>query len=169
LHRHGIPAKVDLGDKRGIRIGAVHLDLPDEPLQFPCYALFLDPAKALIIKGKDLWPYYDDKGNEDTEKLVPKDILTMEDINWKIRENPELKTGIHKKINGAVRIGVGAFVEKIGKPGQQEDEKVEKKYPRKWDPEVYGELKLENVLHVEGDESWGSVTKEDQRVWVTIF
>jgi len=143
--------------------------LPDEPLQFPCYALFLDPANALIIKGKDLWPYRDDKGNEDPEKLVPKGILTTEDINRKIRENPKLKTGVHKAINVALRIGVGAFVKSFGKPGQEEEEEVETKPPRTWDPEVDGELKLENILHVGGDESWGSVTKEDRRVWVTIF
>ena len=143
--------------------------MPDEPPQFPCYALFLDPANALIIKGKDLCPYRDGKGNEYPEKLVPKGILTTEDINRNIRENPKLKNGVYKAINDAVRIGVGAFVKNFGKPGRREEEDVETKPPRKWDPQVDGELKLEDTLHVIGDESWGPVTKEDQRVWVTIF
>ena len=63
--------------------------MPDEALQFPCYALFLDPANALIIKGKDVEPYRDGKGNEDPQRLMPKKILTTEDINRSNREMPK--------------------------------------------------------------------------------
>jgi hypothetical protein len=63
--------------------------MPDEVLQFPCYALFLDPANALIIKGKDVGPYRDIKGNEDPQRLVPKAIMTTKDINQSNREIPK--------------------------------------------------------------------------------
>jgi hypothetical protein len=87
--RHGIPVAVDLADQRGVCTGAVHLDMPDEALQFPCYSLFLDPANALIIKGKDVEPYRDDKGNEDPQRPTPKKIMTTEDINRRNREMPK--------------------------------------------------------------------------------
>ncbi|KAI1814779.1 HET-domain-containing protein [Poronia punctata] len=87
--RHGIPVAVDFADGRGVSIGAVHLDMPDEPLQFPCYALFLDPANALIIRAKDFEPYRNEKGEEDPRKLVPKKIMTTADVNQVIREIPK--------------------------------------------------------------------------------
>lgn len=86
---HGIPVKIDLGDERGVCAGSVHLDMPDEPLQFPCFALFLDPAKALIIKGKDLEPAHDLNRNEGQSKLVPQRILTTADVNRNYRESPK--------------------------------------------------------------------------------
>jgi hypothetical protein len=52
--------------------------MPDEPLQFRCYALFLNPAKALIIKAKDPKPVHDQNGNNDASELVPRTNLTTE-------------------------------------------------------------------------------------------
>ena len=176
--------------------------MPDEALQFPCYALFLDPANALIIKGKDVEPYRDDKGNEDPQRLIPKKIMTTEDINRSNREMPkgditiwlpgdktskdpakraprplvipegeyrvlrrigkaEGRSLLHKSINDAVRIGVGQFV------GNYVDSAVRE--PRLYNRELDGPLTLDNVLSVQGHESWGPVTRNDPIVWVTIF
>ncbi|GAP92189.1 putative heterokaryon incompatibility protein [Rosellinia necatrix] len=95
--RHGIPVAIEFADHRGVCTGEVYLDMPGEPLQFPCYALFLDPANALIIKGKDTEPYRDDAGNEDQQRLVPKNILTTEDINRSDQEMPKGDTTIWLK------------------------------------------------------------------------
>ncbi|KAH8774785.1 heterokaryon incompatibility protein-domain-containing protein [Diaporthe sp. PMI_573] len=203
--RHGIPVKIDLGDERGVCAGAVYLDMPDEPLQFPCYALFVDPGKALIIKGKELQPYLDANGKDDPNRLVPKGILSTEDVNRYYREPPKgettvgvkgdenstdperrkprqvtiseennrelweywkdrRKTRVHKATNDAVRIGMGEFVRT-----RIEDLEREKQEPVKYDTAVQADLKLEDVLHVEGDGSWGPVTDDDQKVLVTVL
>lgn len=86
---HGIPVKIDLGDERGVCAGSIHPDMPDTPLEFPCYALFLDPAKALIIRGKDLEPARGKNGEPDPSKLIPKAIMTTEDINRNYAEPPK--------------------------------------------------------------------------------
>jgi hypothetical protein len=149
--RHGIPVEIVLDDERGTCTGAVHLDFPDEPLQFPCYALFLDPGNAFIIRGKELHAYQDEKGNDHLEKLVLKGIMTSEDINRNWRETPKGEVTIevraigpviisedenrklqqhlkgrsmvHKALNDAVRVGVGEFCEKIryGRQKKKED------------------------------------------------
>lgn len=176
--------------------------MPGDPLQFPCYALFIDPANAIIIKGKDVEPYRDDKGNEDPQRLVPKKIMTTEDINRINREIPKgdmtiylpgdktskdpakraprplvipedeyrelRKIGdadgrslLHKSMNDAVRVGVGEFVKNCSGESVKE--------PRPYDRELDGPLTLDTVLSVQGNESWGPVTRNDPIVWVTIF
>ncbi|RYP91992.1 hypothetical protein DL770_001847 [Monosporascus sp. CRB-9-2] len=95
--RYGIPVKINLGDKHGVCAGAVHLDMPDEPLQFPCYAFFLGPGKALIIKGKELDPYRDASGKDNPNGLVPKSILSTEDVNRYYREPPKGETTVGVK------------------------------------------------------------------------
>ncbi|KAK2767497.1 hypothetical protein FQN54_003654 [Arachnomyces sp. PD_36] len=197
--RHGIPVEIDLGDERGICIGAIHLDQPDEPLPFPCYALFLDPENALIIRSQDLEPERDSQGNEIAGKLIPKPILTTEDINRSLREplkelntfwlrgdensdDPEKRapravqvpaeelrilsemTGkpyqLHKSLNDAVRIGVGAFL--------KYREEAEGKKSRPYNREVDGELTLDKVLNVRSGETWGQVPKDAQRFQIIL-
>lgn len=67
-------------------IGAVHLDFPSETLKYPCYALFLDAANALTIRGKDLIPRRDPQG---VESLVPKPILSTTNAIREIFELPK--------------------------------------------------------------------------------
>jgi len=82
--RHGIPVSIDLGDERGTCVGAVHCDFADESLEFPCYALFLDPENALIIRSQDREPYKDDQGNMHEDRLVPKRILCTTKVTTNI-------------------------------------------------------------------------------------
>jgi hypothetical protein len=178
--------------------------MPDEALQFPCYALFLDPAKALIIKSKDLEPVRDENGNEDQSKLIPQHIFTTEDINQYYREPPKGKQKVwikgnknspypkarkrrevtvseeenykiweywrekrremaHQAINDAVRIGLGEFVKKTIE--ELDKERLE---PMEYDPAVHGDLKLEDIEHTIGGQSWGPVTRDDPKVWVKL-
>lgn len=78
-----------MGDERGFSTGAVHLDMPNEPLTFPCYALFLDPAHALIIKGVE--PQERQIRSSLGVKFLPsKTIMTTTDVN---RRKIEMPTG----------------------------------------------------------------------------
>lgn len=164
--RHGIPVEIDLEDDRGISIGALHLDVPDEPISYPCYALFLDPSKALILRTKELEPKLDERGVEDPNTLVSKEVLTTIDVNRNVAENPDMKAFAFQAIFEVVRIGVGIFVkaakENKDKPAEEEKE------PEVWDEAKHGKLTLDKILHVSGDGSWGPITKDDRRVWVTI-
>lgn len=169
--RHGIPVSIDFEDDRGVCLGEIHADFPDEPLQFPCYAVFLDPANALIIRPNKpelqsyLHPYVDS-----TRKQVSDQIFTTSDANRNIRENPRIKEGVFKAIVNAVRVGLGVFTGGPDKPTRETGEvgEEEEKEPRKWDSAVDGELTLDKIWHVSGDDSWGPVKKEDKCVWVTI-
>ncbi|KAK4248959.1 putative heterokaryon incompatibility protein [Corynascus novoguineensis] len=84
---HGVPVKINLGDERGCCVGSVRLDYPDEPLHFPCYALFLDPAHAIILKAKNVELGLDADGREDLTQLMPKTILTSEDVRRNFRQD----------------------------------------------------------------------------------
>ncbi|KAI0379669.1 HET-domain-containing protein [Hypomontagnella monticulosa] len=164
--RHGIPVEIDLEDDRGISIRAVHLDVPDEPISYPCYALFLDPSKALILRTKELEPKSDEHGLEDPNVMVSKEVLTTIDVNRNVAENPDMKAFAFQAIFEVVRIGVGIFV-KAAK--ENKDKPVEEeKEPEVWDEAKHGKLTLDKILHVSGDGSWGPITKDDRRVWVTI-
>jgi hypothetical protein len=88
--RHGVPVSINFKDDRGKSIGALHLDFPNDPLQFPCYALFLDPANALIIRSKEFEPFRDDPGKGYPEKPVPKSVLSTEVVQQNIEKHPQL-------------------------------------------------------------------------------
>jgi hypothetical protein len=163
-NRHGIPVSIDLEDNRGVCLGEIHPDLPDEPLEFPCYAVFLDPAHALIVTPIKSEPHscIDSTGNN-----VSNTILTTSEANHFIREDPRIKGWNFKAIVDAVRVGLGVFTKNAeGLAAGAEDEQEQE--PRMWDPEVDGELTPDMVMHVTGDESWGPVKKEDQWVWITV-
>lgn len=164
--RHGIPVEIDLEDDRGISIGALHLDLPSEPISYPYYALFLDPSKALILQSKELEPKRNIDGTDVTDTLASKPILTTCDINRNVAQNPQMKDYTFKAILDAVRVGVGVFVKADKK---SLDPRGEEKEPEPWDEAKDGKLTLDKILHVSGDESWGPITKEDAKVWVSII
>jgi len=54
---------------------------------------------------------------------------------------------LHKSMNDAVRLGVGEFVKNYS------DESVVE--PRHYNRKLFGPLTLDNVLSVQGNESWG--------------
>ncbi|KAK6953153.1 hypothetical protein Daesc_005453 [Daldinia eschscholtzii] len=165
--RHGIPVEIDLEDDRGISAGSLHLDVPEESISYPCYALFLDPSKAIILRTNKLEPKRNEDGTEDPDTLVSKPVLTTPDVNRNIAEHPEMKTFMFQAMYAVVRIGIGVFIkEPMGNKDRPEDE--EQKEPKVWDEAKQGKLTLDKILHVEGDQSWGPVTKDDPKIWVTI-
>ncbi|KAL4889851.1 heterokaryon incompatibility protein-domain-containing protein [Aspergillus ambiguus] len=90
--RHGVPATIDLEDERGKWNMAIYFDFPGEPIQFPCYALFLDKGNAIIVRSKQLECYRDDRGNIHPERMVPKPIFCTGDLIPKMRKTPEGST-----------------------------------------------------------------------------
>ncbi|KAI2601959.1 HET-domain-containing protein [Hypoxylon sp. NC1633] len=166
--RHGIPVEIDLEDERGISTGALHLDIQDEDLSYPCYALFLDPSKALILRTKELEPKHDQNGTDGGEILVSKPILTASDVNRNVARNPTTKGFTFKAIFDVVRIGVGVFVKSAREEDADDDAAEGDRAPKRWDEERDGKLTLDKILHVSGDESWGPITKDDPKVWVTM-
>ncbi|KAI8966273.1 HET-domain-containing protein [Daldinia sp. FL1419] len=169
--RHGIPVEIDLEDDRGISAGSLHLDVAEESISYPCYALFLDPSKALILRTKELEPKRNDDGTEDPDVLVSKPVLSTPDVNRNIADRPEMKNFVFQAIWQVVRIGVGVFIKEPTKNKdrpEDEDEDEDEKEPKVWDEAKQGKLTLDKILHVQGDESWGPVKKDDPKVWVTI-
>ncbi|KAI5853654.1 HET-domain-containing protein [Durotheca rogersii] len=164
--RHGIPVEIDLEDERGISVGALHLDVPGEEIPYPCFALFLDPAKALILRAKELEPKQNDDGTTDPQTLVPKPILTTSDVNRNIARSPHMKNLTFQALFDAVRIGVAVFVK--GSADNRNKPETEDKEPELWDEAKHGKLTLDKLTHISGDGSWGPVTKDDAKVWVTI-
>lgn len=163
--RHRVPVSINFKDDRGKSTGALHLDFPNDPLQFPCYALFLDPANALIIRSKEFEPFQDDPGKGYPEKPVPKSVLSTEVVQQNIEKYPQLKGAyVFKALSDVIRIGVAAFVINHRKSDEDSEEDDEDKPITM--PE--GELDLNDVLYASGAESWGPVTREDPKVWVTI-
>jgi hypothetical protein len=71
---------------------------------------------------------------------------------------------VFKALSDVIRIGVAAFVINHGKSEEGSEADGEDKPITM--PE--GELDLNDVLYVSGAESWGPVTREDPKVWVTI-
>ena len=62
-------------------------------------------------------------------------------------------------------MGLAVFTKNAKKNSAEE---VGEKTPRKWDTAVNGELTLDKILHVSGNDSWGPVTNGDQCVRITI-
>ncbi|KXX74812.1 hypothetical protein MMYC01_208653 [Madurella mycetomatis] len=199
---HGLPVKIDLGDERGVCAGSVHLDYPDEPLPSPCYALFLDPAYAIILKAKDSEPVRDADGCEDLSRLVPKPLLTSGDINrtycsnqngdsnddnyddedptgegetvWlrgdetsadlEARKPQQDVNGLQSAARGSARRDGGIFLVAAGDAARG----GASARPVKHDLKTQEVLKQEDMEHVKGDQAEGSISGEDLEDWVTL-
>lgn len=150
-------------------VGSFYPDIPEDPILFPCYALFFDPAKALVIRSKDLTERRgNDTSDSATNKPVPRNILTTEQVRPLPQPEREgFVWGWECQID-TVRIGIAEFVIAGGGPGEEELEE-EDRTPRAWDPEVDGEPTLDKFIYRLSDETWGPVVEEQPRICVTIL
>lgn len=144
--------EIDLEDDRGISAGSLHLDVPEESISYPCYALFLDPSKALILRTNELEAKRNEDGTKYQNTLVSKPVLTTPDVNRNIAEHAETKTFVFQTMHQVVRIGVGVFIKEPTKNKDQLGNEEGKK-PEMWDEAKQGKLTLDKILHVEGDQS----------------
>lgn len=130
LALHGIPAYIDLDDKRGRVFGTIHLDIPQEGLPEVCYAVFLDPSNAIIVRSA----HFDDSSTPPK----PKKILCTTDLSSHWRQAPsdhtlvwlaggrvvqvdrdtfqkivEAQQGpatLVNEVNHVIRLGIGSFI-----------------------------------------------------------
>jgi len=177
--KYGIPVEIDLEDDRGTAIGSFFPDFPGQALEYPYFALFLDPANALVLRGIDM-PTSDVpltsvfKTGVSLEKLPSKPILTSEGSKKRLSSLREYRD--HQLIctSGvpSVRVGMATFSKTLGRNyGNKEDEKdrSEKKPIRMMPDGLSREEMLKRLAHVEGDGSWGPVTRNDPKILVRIF
>ncbi len=152
---HGIPVEIQFEDsERPDSIGVLYLDLPSKTLQFPCYALFIDPANALILSacptsatvlgkfpGDDLTrlPLFTSEDAQTVIQGLPKVIGQNYAVDFKLETIANIK-----------RVGVASFV----KGFEPDPKKVEE---TDFSPEQ------------SGSKSWGPITEENLRVRVTII
>lgn len=158
----------------------------DDPLQTPCYAAFLDPSVAILVRSTGQVSEMIARtsrspldGYENTSKLMD----TIE-CRRMIKENPSLKDMSLKPLFDVERIGLGAFKKIVGpktadglpeeaNPPNPSTTKIpwSKTYRQKstaGKESQVRDLKLEDLQVVKDDGSWGIVSKEDPRVWLTI-
>ena len=156
-----MPVKLKLNDQRGPCLGAVHLDIPGYPLPSPCYALFLDSAKAIILVGFSF-----DSNSAVGSRPDSSPLLTSDFIAESAKTNPDLLRGTLVATNGGLRIGMGDFVKNFNTQGIMDDD-IPPKPVEQYNPEVHGGPN--NIMSVSGDQSWGPVTNNDPKIGVKIL
>jgi hypothetical protein len=153
--QHGIPVEIRFEEsERPDSIGALYLDLPSRPLQFPCYALFIDPANALVLSACPTSATA--LGKFSGDDLIRLPLFTSEDARIHFQGFPKAigrNYAVDFKLEtfaNIKRIGVASFVKGF-EP----------------DPKKVGETDLSPEQS--GSKSWGPITEEDLRVRVTII
>jgi hypothetical protein len=167
--RHGIPVKIQFdNDERVESTGALYLDLPSKPLEFPCYAFFIDPANALVLStcpSRPATALVEIPG--DDQLSLP--LVTSEDVRRNIEGFPNViglsytRDFTHEAFAIAKRIGVASFVKRTEPDPQGVGEKEENIL------ESLDELDPDDIFEQSANKSWGPITKEDPRVRVTII
>lgn len=183
--KHGVRVYIDLGDDRHKSTGWAYPDLTSPTsLQYPCYALFLDPEHAILVRSTGRVSDVISRnrplpkgGYRESDRLL--DSLECRRLQ---QENPTLKRQIMKPIFDAERIGLAKFVkgtEPFGEDGfslDADDERIDKYegVPEKAEASTSAEaepnlkkLSLDDVEYV-SDGSWGPVNKDDPKVWLTV-
>lgn len=176
LVKHGIPVYIDLEDERGKSVGTAHPDLSiTAPLQYPCFALFLDIGTAILVRSTGRVSEIISKTRpEPPDGYSNKDrVMTSIDCRRQIEENPAAKTSLMKPLFDVERVGLATFTKESG-PKDEDGFFVEPHAPerraqkgKKEDVDV-SKLSLEDIKHVSGTASWGPVTAEDPKVWLTV-
>jgi hypothetical protein len=169
---HGIPVKIqfDDGDERVESPGSLYLDIPNKPLQFPCYAFFIDPANALVLStcpGPPATALGKIPGDWSQRDDLP--LVTSGDVRRHIQEFPKViglnytRDVKYEAFASTKRIGVASFVKRT-EPDPREGGEKGKEILDSLD-----ELNPDDIFQQSGSESWGPITKEDPRVRVTII
>ena len=166
-NHHGIPVEIRFEDGRPPSDGNLYLDYPDEELKFPCYALFLDPAHALVLRTRRGRPAID---AGDVPRSV--DHLLKEDVSDQLvtsnsalrsqKEDPRRKGWVFQAIANTERIGLASFIKRYKNvPREVQDGES---------PEIQeGDLKWDDIDAVSSKDSWGPITKEDPAIRVTVL
>jgi hypothetical protein len=157
----------------------VHLDDPeDDVLEFPAYAMFLDPGTALVVRSngnvsKKMSAGMCAKEVREIKAKSDGHILDTNMVRFNIAKNPALMNHISKGFFDVKRIGLAEFVKGCGTieengfwssdTGSEDDKEITDLL----DSELE-DLNLDDIVCVQDDESWDPITKADPRVWMTI-
>jgi hypothetical protein len=93
---------IDFEDDRGKCVGAVHLDDPEgDVLEFPAYAMFLDPGSARVVRSNGNVSKKISAGMsaEQVRQIKSESdghILDTNMVRFNIAKNPALKSHISK-------------------------------------------------------------------------
>jgi hypothetical protein len=155
--------KIEFSDEREFCEGVVHLDIPDEHLPSPCWAFFLDPSHAIIVKSGGRRTAANEKLKDIPREEFSKGIPATEDIKQNVTQVPGLQDTL---FNNVTRIGVGEFIKVFGKRRGMEVD-IDPPPINIEDSKVDG--KEFEALHITADESWGPIREDDPKVWVTIL
>lgn len=173
--KHGVPVHINLGDERGKSIGTAYPDSgKKDALQYPCYAAFLDPANAILVRSTGRvskviaatsTPSEDTIRNHGGELL--NSALLCETAK---KEASLLKDRISKPLFNVERVGFAEFVRSSG-VCDDDGFPFGDTHPRRLKPERVNNAEFvpSKVELRHGNESWGPVTKDDPRVWLTII
>jgi hypothetical protein len=184
---HGTPVYIDLDDGRGRILGTVHLDIPQGGLPEPCYAVFLDPANAIIVRS--LYAETSAAAPSDKPKrifcsanvgqawkkapsgskliwvspgIAPDNILQVspDEFSRLLKSMPDEPVSFVNEMNHVERIGVGTFVD---------DKMLHNDFEES--PAIDGDLvhfDPKSVVSVGTGESWGVISLDDVRIPVSI-
>jgi hypothetical protein len=164
--KRGIPVEIRFQDDRANSVGDLYLDFPSEPLKFPCYALFLDPENALVLRTRPGRPFIEEgeiPGNIDhlLSSGICQQLMTSNEILDEQNKNPEIKGWVYRAIPNTERIGIASFIKGYKDvPGKMEPEEEP---PIRDSDEIEGK-----IMMMSNEDSWGPITKEDPRIRVTI-
>lgn len=172
--KHGVPVHIDLGDERSKSIGTAYPDSgKNDTLQYPCYAAFLDPANAILLRSIGRVSKViaaTSPPSEETLRTHRSELLNSALLREMAQEEPSLlKDRISKPLFDVERVGFAEFVRSSG-PRDDDGFPLDDTDPRLPKPETVDKADFDpdQVELRHGNESWGPVTKDDPRVWLTI-
>jgi hypothetical protein len=168
---HGIPVEIRFEDDRQVSDGDLYLDFPQEPLQFPCYALFLDPANAIVLRTRPGRPSPEEgEVPEITDQLIESQIsqrlLTSKDALKEQTDHPGRKGRVCQALVNTERIGHALFSRGYKDFPRENDLDEKRQFVASLEElrSKYGEPEI-----VRYNDSWGPISKDDLRVRVTIL
>lgn len=166
-NHHGIPVEIRFEDDRPPSDGKLYLDDPASELKFPCYALFLDPAYALVLRTRRGRPAIDNGDIPRSADHLLKDdvseqLVTSNDALRSVKEDPRRKGWVFQAIANTERIGLASFA----KGYKDVPREAQDREPADVKP---GEVKWDDIQKVSREESWGPITKDDPAIRVTVL
>ncbi|CZR60751.1 uncharacterized protein PAC_10647 [Phialocephala subalpina] len=166
-NHHGIPVEIRFEDDRPTSDGKLYLDYPDEELKFPCYALFLDAAYALVLRTRPGRPAIEEgdlPGRVDhlLKEPISTELVTSNHALRSQKEDPRQKIWVFQAVANTERIGLASFLRGYKNvPREAQDMEPPKKEE--------GSIKWEDVQKGTRETSWGPITKDDPAVRVTVL
>lgn len=167
---HGIPVYIDLDYERGRVFGTIHLDIPQEGLPEVCYAAFLDPSNAIIVRSvnfdsstqpkpkqifctTDLDPQWRKAPGDHTIVWLSDGVAVQVDRDnfRKVVELQQEPASLVHDVNHVVRLGIGSFV-KTEHGFKEQPKKMQKSQLGRSDPPNDSGCMISGFMEIDGKE-----------------